>query len=594
MDIDTTFHVTWTTLSFVAVALALSVLRLYQLAIPKPIPGIPYNKTSKKLLGDVPAIVEHMAKTEGGTFVTYILKSMESLDSPLIQIFIRPFGKPHLVLGDYPEAYDILMRRREFDRSPTLGDLVKGLTPDLHIHLKTNDTWKAQRRLIQDLMTPSFLHNVAGPVLYQNLGLLIDLWRMKSHIANGRPWKAADDINQMALNGLTGFSFGEDFKHSAIKPALLAVQGMDEEALAIIRRKGPDEFVEFPKGQESTALRAIRELTETVGEVQGNPVPALTWAYVTRKPRIRKAIRIKEDCIEKELMNGVQRWEETSGRVIKSAVDQMIVREKRLAEKEGRTPNFFSRVMIDECGLKIFGFILAGHETTSTALNWTLKYLADYPSIQSELREALRRAFPTLGYSGRSPSINEITSTSIPYLDAVIEEILRCAGAIPVVDRVATADTELLGHHIPKGTVVTCLVTGPSLLSAAFDVEISRRSPTSQSDVKEGRHRSWDPAGISRFNPDRWIIRGNGNGDEIEFNPTAGPQLAFGLGTRGCYGKRLVYLEMRIFLTLILWNFELLPCPPAVSTYHAKLIASNEPTHTYVRLREISREKTIN
>ncbi|KAF2962924.1 hypothetical protein GQX73_g10651 [Xylaria multiplex] len=554
--------------------------------MPKPIPGIPYNETSShKLLGDVPAIADHMAKTEGGTFITYILKTMKSLDSPLIQVFIRPFGKSHLVLGDFPEAYDILMRRREFDRSPTLGDLVKGLTPNLHIHLKTNDTWKNQRRLIQDLMTPSFLHNVAGPVLYQNLTTMIELWRMKSRIADGRPWKAADDVNQMALNALTAFSFGEEFEHSATKPALSAVQAMSEESIAQIKRKGLDEIVDFPKGQEGPVFRAIRELTETVGKVQGNPAPGLTWAYVTRKPRVRKAIRIKEDCIEKELKNGVRRLEETSGRVIKSAVDQMIVRERALAKKDGRAPNFFSRVMIDE----IFGFVLAGHETTSTALCWSLKYLADYPSTQNTLREALHRAFQSLTANRHNPSIHEIISTSIPYLDATIEEILRCTGPIPVVDRIATVDTELLGHRIPKGTVVTCLVTGPSLMSPGFDINTSRRSLTSQSDVKEGRHRAWDPTGIAQFNPDRWIAPSKGSPGDIEFDPTSGPQLVFGLGTRGCYGKRLVYLEMRIVLVLLVWNFELLSCPPAVSTYHSKLIASNEPTHTYVRLREISR-----
>jgi cytochrome P450 len=43
-----------------------------------------------------------------------------------------------------------------------------------------------------------------------------------------------------------------------------------------------------------------------------------------------------------------------------------------------------------------------------------------------------------------------------------------------------------------------------------------------------------------------------------EFDPSAKPVLAFGLGLRGCFGKRLAYVEIRILITLIIWNFELL------------------------------------
>ena len=85
---------------------------------------------------------------------------------------------------------------------------------------------------------------------------------------------------------------------------------------------------------------------------------------------------------------------------------------------------------------------------------------------------------------------------------------------------------------------------------------------------------------MTLFKPERWIMGG-------EFDGTAGPQLAFGLGTRGCYRKRLVYVEMEILLTLIMCNYELLPCPTALSSYKSILITTNEPRQCYVRLREI-------
>lgn len=346
------FPTSRTSLTIIGILAALVIHQAYRFALPKPIPGIPYNEASAhKLLGDVPAMTSHMAETEGGTFITYIMKTMRSLNAPLIQVFIRPLSKPLLIMADFPEAHDLLVRRnKDFDRSHTLGDLVQGLAPDHHIHLKTEGSaWKAQRRLVQDLMTPSFLHNVAGPVIHQNVATMIDLWRAKSRIADGRPWAAGDDINQMALDAVTAFAFGEGFGHSATRPALEAVREMDPETVESVRRQGGrDEPVDFPRGRVDEALQATLDLTETVGEVQGNPWPSLTWALVTRKPKVKKAVRIKEEYIMKELRAGVERLEKSSGRVIKSAVDQMILREKSLAGKDGRAPDYFSRVMVDE------------------------------------------------------------------------------------------------------------------------------------------------------------------------------------------------------------------------------------------------------
>lgn len=102
--------------------------------------------------------------------------------------------------------------------------------------------------------------------------------------------------------------------------------------------------------------------------------------------------------------------------------------------------------------------------------------------------------------------------------------------------------------------------------------------------------KAWDPANMSSFQPERWLVpgeKGNEDRDDLQFDPTAGPQLAFGLGPRSCFGRRLVYLEIRILLTLVIWRFELLPCPAMLSGFRTVLRATNEPRQCYLRLREI-------
>lgn len=127
---------------------------------------------------------------------------------------------------------------------------------------------------------------------------------------------------------------------------------------------------------------------------------------------------------------------------------------------------------------------------------------------------------------------------------------------------------------------------GPGLTRPGFDVDEKMRSPSSrEARSKPGVARNvWSRSDVATFNPERWLKQREGR---VEFDPNAGPQLAFGLGTRACWGKRLVYVEARILLTLLVWNFEFLACPTALSGYGAVMKTTNEPRDCYVRLREL-------
>ncbi|KAI0534840.1 cytochrome P450 monooxygenase [Xylaria digitata] len=569
------------------------------LALPQPIPGIPYNASAaRSIFGDIPSMLLHMSRNRGD-FVTYISETMETLDSPLVQVFMRPLklggNKPMLVLADARETQDILLRRsREFDRSPSMGDLVWGIAPDHHIHRRTEDAgFKAQRRLIQDLMTPAFLRGIAGPVIHRSTQVLIDLWRVKCRAAEGRPFEAALDLSYAVMDAITAFAFGETFRaqHSTTKPALealeafLRIEAEAERDSSVCKKGGVEEPVQFPRGSVDEVLQAILDLTETIGELQGNPLPKLMWMYVLRKPRISRARCIKEACIRNELESAASRVETAAG--VGSAVDHMVLREKALAEKQKRKPDYLSRAMMDE----IFGFVFAGHETTSTTLSWAVKFLADHTVVQTRLRHALQSSFGATG-----PTFEAISSMRLPYLDAVLEEVLRRAATAPLVDRIALADTEILGCRVPKGTVVTFLSNGPSMLRPPFPVDETRRSPTSQ--ARSDMNKSWDPRDIATFKPERWLVpmaTGQDTSDlaaDVEFDGAAGPQLAFGLGPRGCYGKKLAYLQMRIVLSLVVYNFELLPCPSHLSGYQAELVGVEKPKQCYVVLRETDTQYT--
>lgn len=77
-------------------------------------------------------------------------------------------------------------------------------------------------------------------------------------------------------------------------------------------------------------------------------------------------------------------------------------------------------------------FLVAGHETTSTATTWCLYALTQNTSIQDKLREELL-AVPT-----DMPSMEELNA--LPYLDSVIRETLRLHTPVTITARVAEKD----------------------------------------------------------------------------------------------------------------------------------------------------------
>ncbi|KAK7958083.1 hypothetical protein PG988_012931 [Apiospora saccharicola] len=471
-------------------------------------------------------------------------RTLQKLNAPMVQVFIKPWSRPLLILGDFREARDIMSRRTaEFDRSTSSGDLVRGLGPSHHIHLKTSPAWRSQRRLIQDLMSSAFLHHVAGPVMYQNVLRLVDLWRIKSRLAGGRPGA----LDAMAAKGFTSTGVQRALRSSS---------------------SGLDEPVAFDPVPTDHVVSASLELVAAVEDVQGSPFPDLKWWWVNSKPRIRRATQVKEKYIRDEVADAVRRLRSSTGgeEFVKSAVDHMVFRESKLAGKEARKPDFFSRVMMDEHVAEL-GPEVPGRQRRG--------------AVQAA-RRALEAAFARATAAGGQPTIQDITESQIPYLDAVIEETLRCSATVPVVDRQASTDAELLGYRVPKGSFITCLVSGPSMMSPAFEIDEKRRGVGVDASKPDRPVRAWDPDGMATFQPERWLV-----GQDGAFDPLAGPQLAFGLGTRQCYGKRLAYLEMRTLITLVVWNFELLPCPPALSGSKPILVMTNRPKDCYVRLREV-------
>lgn len=371
---------------------------------------------------------------------------------------------------------------------------------------------------------------VAAPRLYDTTLELLSLWRRKAALANGHPFAADEDIANAALDTIWAVSVGREARTTALQLELLSSRS----ALDLPANK--DAEVVFPQAPIPRDVECIRTVIGSVEVGLASPLPGLSYFFYFKLPRIRRAFARKD----RMLSNALKESRDRLGSHIKSAdkglgdapvhsaMDYVLRRELLQARKERRAPQLDGTVLKDE----LFGFLLAGHETTSTTLMWGMKLLSDHQDSQRRLRENLRETIPAAAAEGRQPTYGEIVTSNVPYLDAVIEEMLRCGGTAAAQGRECLVDTELLGVKLPKGTNVLFMTNGPSFVAPAMPIDEKLRSQSSR-EAKD-KIGEWDPQGCSEFRPERWLkVDEEGT---VYFDALAGPNTQFGGGSRGCFG----------------------------------------------------------
>lgn len=171
--------------------------------------------------------------------------------------------------------------------------------------------------------------------------------------------------------------------------------------------------------------------------------------------------------------------------------------------------------------------LTAGSETTATFLSGATYLLLQNPTalrrVQSEIRTVFKNEKDITLRSISPPNL-------LPYLEAVLQECLRCYPSIPATlpRRTGLEGALIDGKFVPGNTSVGVHQWSTYRSTANF-------------------------AHPNHFNPERWLSDAPpefGNDDKAALQP-------FSLGPRGCLGKSLAYFEMRSILARVLWNFDM-------------------------------------
>lgn len=183
----------------IAAAIALPILTLlaylYHRATHRhPYNGIPYNPHStRRFFGDIPELTAEAQRRRDPARM--LLSQFERLGGPVIQLFLMPFWRPLVYVNDTREIEDLLQNRlREFDKSPALVLPFKPIVPGSSLVKVKGPEWRAQVKLWSDVISVGFLRDQAAPIMHRTASELVELWRVRARVADGRPVWVRDDF----------------------------------------------------------------------------------------------------------------------------------------------------------------------------------------------------------------------------------------------------------------------------------------------------------------------------------------------------------------------------------------------------------------
>lgn len=154
---------------------------------------------------------------------------------------------------------------------------------------------------------------------------------------------------------------------------------------------------------------------------------------------------------------------------------------------------------------EVVTMLLAGHETTATALAWTFDLILHHPAVLARLR-------------------TELAGGQESYLDAVVNEALRVRPVVATSQRVVSEPLEIDGYRFDAGVTI---------LNAIW---LIHRRPDLYPDPLD-------------FRPERFL----------DVRPPTYQWIPFGGGVRRCIGANLALMEMKVVVKRIVTQAQLVP-----------------------------------
>lgn len=412
--------------------------------------------------------------------------------------FRTPFFRSYLV--NEPDLIKTVLNERpdDFPKSEIIRESLKTLLGN-SVFVTNGDVWKRQRRIID----PSF----EGGRLRETFPAMV------------QAGQAAIDRMEDRL-GVDALEIEEETSHMAadvIFRTLFSIPITDDVAVQVFR-----EFREYQRTQPLLNLASF--------------LPLPKWM-----PRFRKA---KTKQTSRKIRQLLVKLTTDRAAEIAAGTAPMDLATKIMTTADPVTGDQFSTAeMVDQVAI----FFLAGHETSASALAWSLYVLALDPDTQDRLAMEAERVL-----NDRSPAFSDVKK--LTFTRDVFREVLRLYPPVPMLIRSASKPENFREREVRVGSHI---VISPWHLH---------------------RHeRIWDNP--DQFDPDRWQTENGKRGFREAYIPfSSGPRVCTGAGFAMVEGVLLLAMLVRAF------RFEIIASKTPVPVAHLT-VRSKDGIHLKVTRR---------
>jgi cytochrome P450 len=379
--------------------------------------------------------------------------------------FKTPFFRSFMI--NQPDLVKTVLKDRP-DDFPKSGRIAEGLRPLLgeSVFLTNGETWKRQRRIIDPAFEGGRLKDTF-PAMWAASEAAVERLRGRT----GQPVEIEEETSHAAADVIFRTLFSIPIEH--------------EVASQVFTR-----FRDYQRSQPILNLAAF--------------VPVPRWVPRFFRKGTKRNAAVIRDLIRQLTSERIERIQ-AGDAPDDLATKIMTARDPQTGEQ------FDTDEMVDQVAI----FFLAGHETSASALAWTLYLMALYPEWQEKVA-AEAEALEAGDFSVMS---------RLRISRDVFREALRLYPPVPMMVRQATCPEQFRDRQVPVGSQ---LVLSPWHLH---------------------RHeRLWDNP--DEFDPERW---GTENGKQCQREA----YIPFSAGSRVCTGAGFAMVEGPLILSMILRAFRI-------------------------------------
>ncbi|KAF9445054.1 cytochrome P450 [Macrolepiota fuliginosa MF-IS2] len=408
-------------------------------------------------------------------------------------VYMEALGRQFIVLNDVRMAKDLLEKRSELYSSrpafPMLLEVCVGfphLVKSLFGTMPYGDEWRSHRRIFQQYFSPKNHYRVEERAMeFVRKGLLPSLF------------KTPQDVHGHVRSCMGGFSTSLTYGlpiHCHGDPLVLFAEDVFTK-LALAGAPG-------------------KYLVNLIPQLKHIPdwMPGTDFKRAAHEAHDQAARLLEEP------------FQEMQNKMDEGTLSDCFVLES--LDRNQSRPDFELQTQhIKQTAMQIYGVLAAASETTVAATMTFILAMLICPDVQRRAQQELDSVVGT----DRLPDFSD--KPNLPYLSAIIKEVLRWNPATPMgVPHLTTDEDVYEGYYIPKG----CIIFANSY--AMLHDETIFPSPT-------------------EFKPERFIKNGIISDDVPDPESVA----TFGFGRRVCPGSDVALSLIYITAASILAAFDILP-----------------------------------